>query len=73
MYEVVTPAKAGVHQENPRQHQIPGFAFPSVTFAGMTVLFISSGQDNSALCRLGHLLDSAKKVGQKEVPPPLAG
>jgi len=26
MYEVVTPAKAGVQEENSRQHWIPAFA-----------------------------------------------
>ena len=47
MYKIVTPANAGVQEENPRQCWILGFApqgyflrgtFPSVTFAGMTAV-----------------------------------
>ena len=36
MNEVVTLVKAGVQEVNPHQHWIPGSAFPSVTFAGVT-------------------------------------
>ena len=38
MDEVVTPAKAGAQAKISRPHGMPGFAFPSVTFAGMTVI-----------------------------------
>ncbi len=37
-YEIVAPANAGVQDVKPRQHWIPGSAFPPVTFAGMTVV-----------------------------------
>jgi hypothetical protein len=36
MYEVVTPAKAGVQEVNPRQHWIP------LAFAGMTAMTVYS-------------------------------
>ena len=47
MYEVVTPAKAGVQAANSRWHWIPGSAFPLVTFAGMTAVSYFIGPEQS--------------------------
>jgi len=46
MFELVTPAKAGVQARNLCVYWIPGSALPSVAFAGMTVssYFLSPDQ-----------------------------
>ncbi len=51
MYEVVTPEKAGVQEENPCQHWIPAFA-------GMTEIsyFIGPEQQAAARRRQGNLI-----------------
>jgi hypothetical protein len=51
MYEVVTPAKAGVQEANPCQHWIPAFA-------GMTLVSCFIGSDSGQL-KMQNTLENA--------------